>query len=222
MAGPLLRPLLCLVTDRRRLRQPGEDGLVRLIEQASAAGVSLVHVRERDLDDRRLLRLTRRVVSVVGPATSVVLNDRADVALAAGAHGVHLRSDSVPADRLRPLVPSGFLIGRSVHSAAAARAAEDTGVDYLVMGTVYPTKSKTEAMPLAGLRGLEDACRVVSVPVLAIGGVTADNAAAIAGAGAAGVAAIGLFAEVDPDNGMGQVDRSLRQIVERLRRAFGA
>ncbi|MGH9372071.1 MAG: thiamine phosphate synthase [Vicinamibacterales bacterium] len=216
----LPRPLICLVTDRRRLGNASEDSLVRLVARASLAGVNLVHVRERDLDDRHLLALVRRIVSAVDVSTAVVVNDRADVALAAGAAGVHLRSDSAPADRVRPLVPSGFLIGRSVHGAAEARAAANSGVDYLVMGTTYPTSSKEEGVPLAGIRGLGEACQAVRIPVLAIGGVTADNVTGIAAAGAAGVAAIGLFSDVMADDSSGRVEAALRRAIERIRRSF--
>jgi thiamine-phosphate diphosphorylase len=216
----LARPIICLVTDRRRLPQPDEDALVRLVAHASAAGVNLVHIRERDLDDRRLLELTRRVMTVVKAGTAVVVNDRTDVALAAGAAGVHLRADSVPADRLRRLVPEGFLIGRSVHSAAEAAKAADSGVDYVVMGTTFATASKEEGMPLAGIDGLADACRAGRVPVLAIGGVTADNVREVAAAGAAGIAAIGLFAETLTAAAPQEIEIAMRGVVNRIRGAW--
>jgi thiamine-phosphate pyrophosphorylase len=125
----------------------------------------------------------------------VVVNDRLDVALAAGAHGVHLRGDSYPAARVRAVVPPGFLVGRSVHSAGEAVAvAAAGGVDYLVFGSVFATASKA-GQPPAGLPELAAVAAAVPVPVLAVGGVTVEHAGRVAQAGAAGAAAIGLFAE---------------------------
>jgi thiamine-phosphate diphosphorylase len=216
----LPRPIICLVTDRRRLARPDEDTLVRLVAHATAAGVNLVQIRERDLDDRRLLELTRRILTVVGPGAAVVVNDRTDVALAAGAAGVHLRADSVPADRLRRLVPEDFLIGRSVHSAAEAAEAADSGVDYLVMGTTFATASKEEGMPLAGIEGLADACRAGRVPVVAIGGMTVDNVRDVAAAGASGIAAISLFAGALAAGTPQTVDMAMRAVVNRIRSAW--
>jgi thiamine-phosphate pyrophosphorylase len=219
--GALGHPIICLVTDRRQLPEPHDESLVHLVAVGSAAGVNLIHLRERDLDDRRLYALTRRIVAVVaGTGASVVVNDRADVALAAGASGVHLRADSVPAERLRGLVGPRFVIGRSVHGSSEARTAA-AGTDYLTMGTIYPTPSKGPDVPVAGLRGLEATCRAVSVPVLAIGGVTSDRLSEVAAAGAAGIAAIGLFSELQTV-GSGDLETSLSRLVASVRRAFGA
>jgi thiamine-phosphate pyrophosphorylase len=121
----------------------------------------------------------------------VIVNDRVDVALACGADGVHLRGDSIPAVAARRLAPPGFLIGCSVHSVKAAIDA--AGADYLIAGTVWPTSSKPEHHPLLGLEAFASIVTAVSVPVLAIGGVTAGRVTDVALAGGAGVAAIGLF-----------------------------
>src|SRR5688572_21057384 len=103
-----------MITDRRRFAG-AEDALVQRVAAAAAAGVNLVQVRERDLDARDLTRLVARCVSAVqGTRARILVNDRLDVALAAGAHGVHLRGDSLPASRARALAPIGVLIGRSV------------------------------------------------------------------------------------------------------------
>jgi thiamine-phosphate pyrophosphorylase len=224
------RPILCMVTDRRRLVRPGDERgggtderletlrlerLLALAVGAADAGVRLIQVRESGLGDRQLLAFTRQLVAAVGARARVVVNDRLDVALASRAAGVHLRGDSFPAPRLRAIAPPGFLIGRSVHRAAEARAAEDGGVDYVIMGTVFATSSKPPGAPLAGLQGLEAACTAVKVPVLAIGGVTADNLRDVAAAGAAGIAGIGLFADAAARGAGG-----LRAIVEAAARAF--
>jgi thiamine-phosphate pyrophosphorylase len=188
-------PLICLVTDRRRLAPESslEAQLDRLVEQAAEAGkagVDLVQLRERDLEAATLTGLARRVIHAAAPA-KVLLNDRGDVALAAGAHGVHLRGDSFDADRLRAIAPAGWLIGRSIHSAEEAKAA-GRAVDYLVFGSIYPTVSKPGAPP-AGLAELKKVAAAADVPVLAIGGITLSRLPEVAAAGAAGVAGIELF-----------------------------
>jgi thiamine-phosphate diphosphorylase len=186
-----------MITDRRRLAG-GEDGLVQRVAAAAAAGVDLVQVRERDMAARDLSRLVERCVAAVqGTRTRVLVNDRLDVALAARAHGVHLRGDSPPASRARPLAPIGFLIGRSVHSAAEAVAAyAEGGLDYLLFGAVFTTTSKPGQIP-AGVQALAEVVGVTPLPVLAIGGISSETAPALARTGCAGFAAIGWFAEVD-------------------------
>jgi len=184
--------IVCLVTERH-----GADP----VEQASLAvqaGVDLIQVRERDLEARALADMVQAILgAVAGSATRVIVNDRLDVALACGAHGVHLRGDSIPPRLARARAPEGFLIGRSVHGVAEAR---DTAgdVDYLIAGTVFPSASKTEGHPCLGADGLRAIVRAVRVPVLAIGGVTVDRLAAVAACGAAGIAAIGLFRDAMP------------------------
>jgi thiamine-phosphate pyrophosphorylase len=180
--------MLCLVTDRR------VRPVVEQCREAVRAGVDMIQVRERDLDGGRLASLVTELVRLTrGTATRVVVNDRLDVALACRADGVHLRGDSFPRGRARSIAPAGFLIGRSVHHEAEAKAVAPD-VDYLIAGTVFPTSSKPGLTECLGVEGLARICRSVSVPVLAIGGMTPDRLADVATAGAAGVAAIGLFA----------------------------
>lgn len=218
-----MAPVLCLVTDRHRLVAPtaeraaSEDALVSLVGAAARAGVHLVQIRERDLEGRPLVTLARRCVDAVrGTTTRVLVNDRLDAALAAGAHGVHLPGHGVPAARVRTVVPRGFLVGRSVHhSSEATRVVEEGGLDYLVFGTCYPTASKAHVAP-AGPQGLAAAAAVVPVPVLGIGGMTVDRLPEVASTGAAGIAAIGLFA----DAWLAGADR-LRAVVADAIRAFG-
>ena len=221
MSAGLSRPLICLVTDRRRVVSAGVDGLIRLVHGAARAGIDLVQLREPGLDDRALTALVAGAVdAVAGTRARVLVNDRVDVALTAGAHGVHLRADSVSAGRVREIVPNGFLIGRSVHTPAEAVEAARSGVDYLVAGTVYPTRSKPEGTVLLGLGGLTEVVRAVGVPVLAIGGVVADKVGDIAASGAAGVAAIGVFADVLTNADQEHFDQTLRTLVARLRGPF--
>ena len=140
-----------------------------------------------------------------GSRSLVLVNARFDVALAAGAAGVHLRGSSVPAPAMRRHLPPGFLVGRSVHGAEeAARVAAGGGVDYLTLGTVYASASKPSRRP-CGVDTLAAAVRAVRLPVLAIGGVTVDNVREVLDAGAAGAAAIGLFAEPGPRRSFGAI-----------------
>jgi thiamine-phosphate pyrophosphorylase len=191
--------MLCLVTDRRRLcpDAPFDESRQRLARQArwaASEGIDLIQVRERDLPASQLALLVTDLLQACGGSrTKVVVNDRADVALACGADGVHLRHDSVPAQSLRSIVPAGFLIGRSVHDVHGAEGAGP--VDYLIAGAVFRTLSKDAGHPTIGLEGLRRIVEAAAVPVLAIGGVTAGSLDGIAAAGAAGYAGIGLFIE---------------------------
>ena len=193
--------LICLVTDRTALADPAAEvgpgalpQLLAVIADCADAGVDLVQIREPDLHDRRLLDLVRGALDRTRATSArVVVNDRPDVALAAGADGVHLKDDARSARRVRALGPRGWIVGRSVHDAPAARRATQPGaIDYLLAGTVFASASKPGRRPL-GLDALRDIVRASSRPVLAIGGVTADAAAAVAATGAAGVAGIRLF-----------------------------
>ncbi len=171
--------------------------MVEQCRDAVLAGVDLIQVRERDLEAAALSALVAELVRLTrATETRVVVNERLDVALACGADGVHLRGDSIPAARARSMAPAGFLIGRSVREAAGAVDAA-AGTDYLIAGTVFPSMSKPGLQEHLGLKGLAAIARSVSVPVLAIGGVSLDQIGPVAEAGAAGVAAIRLFLEED-------------------------
>lgn len=120
----------------------------------------------------------------------ILINTRFDVALAAGAAGLHLPAGSPTPERLRGLAPPGFLIGVSCHTIPELRAAENGGADYGVFGPVFPPRSKPSELAARGLPGLRQAARSVKIPVLALGGVTEENEGACVAAGAAGIAAI--------------------------------
>jgi thiamine-phosphate diphosphorylase len=190
-----VKPIACLITDRRRLPEPTVDAVVRQVRRAAESGVQLVQIRERDLEGRALFELVRQLVAtVIGTATRIVVNDRLDVALAAGAHGVHLRSSSFAASRTRDMVPAGFLIGRSVHSTDdVSTVARDT--DFLLFGNVYETSSKPGGAAI-GLSRLAEVVRATSVPVLAVGGVSPERVPEVLEAGAVGFGAISLFSAI--------------------------
>jgi thiamine-phosphate pyrophosphorylase len=197
---------LFYITDRTQLKSAT---LEATIAQAIAAGVDWVQIREKDLPARRLLTVTETAVSHARQqgTTRVVVNDRLDVALAAHAHGVHLGTRSMPVDLVRKLAPPEFLVGVSCHSLAEAQAAEKAGADYLLLGPIFSTPSKLQYGPPLGFATLRRVTSEVSIPVIALGGITADRVAACSENGAAGIAAIRLFQEAE----------SLQTLVESLR-----
>jgi thiamine-phosphate pyrophosphorylase len=191
-----------VVTDRRRFHLSSDDLIARAV-RAVNAGADCVQIRERDLTDSALSGLVIAMTrALVGTNARVLVNDRADIAIAAGAGGVHLPADSVPASRIRRFVPSDFLIGRSVHTLDEIdRAVADGGCDYLMFGTVFPSHGKPDGHPIAGLEGLRAACARSSLPVIAIGGMTDARAADVELAGAAGLAGVGMFMYSGATNG---------------------
>ena len=198
--------ILCYVTDRRALPTPGEmarrEEAVHIACAAVRAGVDWVQIREKDLPTLALLELTRQAVAAAeGSAAKILVNDRLDVALAAGAAGVHLGGESMPVSVVRKVCAEilgdakAFLIGRSCHSLDEAQQAERDGADYVFFGPVFATPSKAQYGPPQGVEALAEVCRTLRVPVIAIGGISLDNAAECFRAGAAGIAAIRLFQE---------------------------
>ena len=190
-------PCVCVVTDRRRLSPDAKTtmeevrALEAFLDEAIDAGADLIQIRERDLDAAVLRDLATRTADRARGRSRVVVNDRVDVALAAGTHGVHLRADSLPTSDVCRLAPPGWIVGRSVHTAEEAGGELDA--DYVLFGSVFAGGSKPAGSPVAGPERLQEAVAACHRPVLAIGGITAARASAARLAGAAGVAAIGVF-----------------------------
>jgi thiamine-phosphate pyrophosphorylase len=210
------RCFLYYITDRSQF--PGDEAgrrraLLARIAEAAQAGVDYVQLRERDMSTEELEKLAQEAVRTVreqaanrspGPGTLLLINSRTDVAVTAGADGVHLRSDDVPASiarsiwkkasaRTPQLAARSPRIAVSCHAPAEVAHAADEGADFVVFGPVFEKQSRPRVWP-AGLDGLREACRT-GIPVLALGGVTLENAAACLKAGAAGIAGIRLFQE---------------------------
>ena len=156
-------------------------------------GATIIQLRIPGAPGRALEKEARVLIPTAH--VPVLIGSRCDVALAVGAYGVHLPETDIPVADARRLVGSDRLVGRSVHSVEAARAAAAAGADYLVFGPVFETPSHP-GRPAAGIEALREVCRAAAgagVPVLAIGGVAGDRVAEVAAAGAAGYAAIGAF-----------------------------
>jgi thiamine-phosphate pyrophosphorylase len=178
---------LYLITDRTTASRPPAD----IVEECLGAGLRAVQLREKDLPVRELLTLARDLrESARRHGARLVVNDRADVALAAGADGVQRTHTSLPVADLRAISPAGFLIGASTHSPAETRDAEADGADFVVFGPVYDTPSKRAFGPPQGLAALETVAGAVSRPVIAVGGITPERVREVLAAGAAGVAVI--------------------------------
>ena len=176
--------------------------LLAAIHRAAAAGTDWIQIREKDLEARALVELVRRAaVETRETGARLIVNDRLDVAIAAGAAGVHLGETSLPVEEVtkwrRSAGRTEFQVGVSCHSPASALAAEQGGADYVFFGPVFATPSKIGLGPPQGVDRLREVCSTVRIPVLAIGGITTVNAGACLAAGAAGVAAIRLFQESD-------------------------
>jgi thiamine-phosphate diphosphorylase len=208
------KPIVCYVTDRKSLAVGGGgEGVLEKIRTAAAAGVDWVQIREKDLSGRELLALAREAVAG-GVGTRVIVNDRVDVALAAGAAGVHLGRESLSA---REVVgwcrggnaPAEFVVGVSCHGLEEAREAEKAGASYIFFGPVFDTPSKRGMGEPQGVARLGEICRSVTIPVLAIGGVGEENAADCVRAGAAGIAAIRMFQDA-------QDGAAMQDVIERL------
>jgi thiamine-phosphate pyrophosphorylase len=199
-------PALMLVTDRHRLRGRSLEEVVSL---AVDGGVNIVQLRERDLPARELYNLALTVHTVVRGRALFMVNDRVDVASACGADGVQLPSDGLPLDAAADVDPT-LLFGQSVHSAASAVEAQHRGADFVILGTVFDTPSKPGVRTL-GLEGVRRAAEAVSIPVIAIGGITAANAGDVIDAGAGGVAVISAIMDADDPRAAA---RALWQAVE--------
>jgi thiamine-phosphate diphosphorylase len=169
-----------LVTDRQAAG--GEDALVWIAQQAVQGGVDLIQLREKDMHPDDLTELAERILDALSGRGRLVINNSPEVALEAGAAGVHL-PEAARFDR--PI--DEMLVGRSVHSVEAAKKGQSEGVDYLIAGNIYETVSHP-GVPPHGTGLITDIVAAVSVPVLAIGGVRAEHVPELVAAGAAGVA----------------------------------
>lgn len=182
-----------LITDRARLRGRNLD---EVVSQAVDGGVNVVQLREKNLPTAELYDLAVTLHAIVRGRALLLVNDRLDVALAAGVDGTHLPERHLPAERMWDLAGDACIMGRSVHSVDGAVAAEGEGADYVLVGTIYETASKPDTAP-AGLELVSATRDAVDIPLIAIGGIDATNAGEVIEAGADGIAVIGAIWDAD-------------------------
>lgn len=192
MKPPLASPFRILITPGKA--DPSnfsiqKTEILKTVELAVAAGIEIVQIREKSLPARSLFEVAREAaILTAGSSTRLLVNERFDIAIAAGADGVHLTSTSMPIEAVRAVVPPTFIIGVSTHSSDEVVAAKAAGADYAMLGPIFETPGKGSPV------GLDEVTRVVEsvtpFPVVCVGGIDASNEAAVIGAGAAGVAAI--------------------------------
>lgn len=196
--------LLYAITDRSQLQGFLLDRIALLLE----AGIDFLQIREKDLPARDLLALAEAALALPNPhSTRILINERADLSLAAGAHGVHLPANSIAPGRVRAIAPSGFTIGVSCHTVGEVTRAEEEGADFAVFGPVFDTASKRAYGPPLGPKALEQAVSGRRIPVLALGGVTLQNLRECGTA--AGIAAISLFQNAADPVGLVKMLRSV-------------
>jgi thiamine-phosphate pyrophosphorylase len=199
---PLLlpKPILYLITRGATTEATTSDSkefqwVLDQVAAAIAAGVQLIQLREKKLTARVLFDLTARAAEITrGTSTRLLVNDRADIASCAGADGVHLATRSLEPRIVRKAFGDDLLVGSSTHSLAEATSARAGGADFVVFGPIFPTSSKQEYGPPLGVACLADvASELAPFPVLALGGISIDNARECLRAGASGIAGISLF-----------------------------
>ena len=211
MGAALPNPALCLVTDRRVCPS---DELPGRVAAAVAGGVDIVQLRDKEASGAALMDLANALVRVAGEAAIVLVNERADVAVASGARGVQLGEAAMPTGAVRPILPEGSIIGRSVHSVEGAVQAAKTGADFLLVGTMFATRSHPGEEPSGP--GLLERIRAAGVqsPLLAIGGITADNVAQVMQAGADGAAVItAILASADPERAASRIKSAMQDAI---------
>ena len=200
---------LYVISDRK-LCAPRVIALI--LKQAAQAGVKAVQLREKDLTPVELFRMAEDVQDCCSRyGTKLLINDRADVAAAVGAAGVHLTEHSMPAAAARRILGDEALIGVSAHHEEGVRAAEGDGADFVMLGPVFQSPSHPRVPPL-GLHAFEKLVSQTRVPVFALGGVTPENVAQCLAAGAAGVATISAIIGA----------KSVRSAVRAFKREMGA
>lgn len=178
----------------------GERAPVAVAEVLLAAGVRLIQFRDKRATSRALYETCREVRDRTGGARAVfIVNDRPDIALTADADGVHVGQEDLPVELARKILGPGKLIGYSTHSLGQVLQANQTSADYIAFGPIFPTLTKDKPDPVVGLDGLRAARKLTRKPLVAIGGITLENARGVIDAGADSVAVIrGLVATEDP------------------------
>lgn len=177
----------------------GDMPLPVQVEAALQNGATCIQFRDKEADDASFLAMAQQLCALCHRYGAIfIVNDRVDAAIACGADGVHVGQDDMPLARVRAMVGDAMLIGASAHTVSEAMQAQENGADYLGLGAVFATHTKTDAAPMT-FEMLRDICHAVRIPTVAIGGITKDNIAHLAGSGVDGVAVVSaIFGTKDP------------------------
>lgn len=202
--------LLYAVTDRTWLK--GRT-LADVVEEAIKAGVTFLQLREKNLEYDAFLQLAREIKCVTDKyKIPYVINDNVQVAMAAGADGVHVGQGDMSPKDVRKIIGPDKILGVSAQTVEQAVLAEESGADYIGVGSVFPTSTKLDAEAVS-LETLKEICKAVSIPVVAIGGINKDNAIKLAGSGIDGIAVVSaIFARED----IASAARELREVSSRV------
>ncbi|AZV60783.1 thiamine phosphate synthase [Peribacillus frigoritolerans] len=173
------------------------EELTRIIAESVSGGVSIVQLREKNNFSLSFYKKASALKQLLnGLSIPLVINDRVDIALAVGADGIHIGQDDLPLPVVKKMVPEDMIVGVSVSTLEEALEAERNGADYIGVGSVFPTKTKKDATLMA-LEDLGEICRGVSIPAVAIGGITADNMSALSNSGLSGTAVVSAIMNAD-------------------------
>jgi thiamine-phosphate pyrophosphorylase len=193
-----------------------QQGTIALVRAALRGGATAIQLRWKRATTRELIDIGEDLRALTGAAGALlIINDRVDVAMAVGADGAHLGDDDLPLAVARRIVPPGFVLGRSVDTVEEARTAEALGADYVGLGPIFPTASKSDTGPVVGVAGIAAFTSLLRIPVVAIGGIDARSAAAVIAAGADGVAVITAVSDSPDPEG------SARALMSEIQRGRG-
>jgi len=206
---------LYLVTDRKLA---GQRNLLEVVQKAIKGGVTVVQLREKDLSAREFYELGIRIKELLPPDVPLLIDDRLDLALAIGTDGLHLGQRDLPVEIARKLLGPPAIIGLSVENLSQLQAAKQLPVDYLAISPVFSTPTKTDTGPAWGLDGLKAARKLTDLPLVAIGGINASNAAAVIEAGADGIAVVSaICAAPDPEEAARQLKKIILETRKRIK-----
>jgi thiamine-phosphate pyrophosphorylase len=173
------------------------EELTKIIAESVSGGVSIVQLREKNNSSLSFYEKSSALKQLLNELSiPLIINDRVDIALAVGADGIHIGQDDLPLPVVKKMVPEDMIVGVSVSTLEEALEAERNGADYIGVGSVFPTKTKQDATLMA-LEDLGEICRGVSIPAVAIGGITADNISALSDSGLSGTAVVSAIMNAD-------------------------
>lgn len=173
------------------------EDLIKIITESVSGGVSIVQLREKNNSSLSFYKKASALKQLLNELSiPLIINDRVDIALAVAADGIHIGQDDLPLPVIKQMVPDDMIIGVSVSTLEEAIEAERNGADYIGVGSVFPTKTKQDATLMA-IEDLEEICRSVSIPAVAIGGITADNISSLSDSGLSGTAVVSAIMNAD-------------------------